>query len=152
MRPPASVGRADEVVLLRRRLEPASGGGAYYHVRVRDKDQFERFRTHDVGARGGIRRIAGRRSDGSWDTHQWLIAKDRAHVEDGRLVADTADARQVLDQFGGEVRHIRADTFSARPRPDAVEPNRPPKALKRPRRRNSTKAKRAKVARRLRRH
>ena len=44
------------------REEPGAGGGAYYRVQVRDEDEFVTFRTHDVGEKGGIQRLAGKRS------------------------------------------------------------------------------------------
>ena len=40
------------------------------------------------------------RESGSWDTQKWLIGKHHAHIEHGRLIADTEDARQVIEQLG----------------------------------------------------
>ena len=75
----------------------ATGEGEFFHVEVRPKGQFVTFRTQDVGEKGGIERVSGKRASGSWDTQKWLISKEQAHVEDGKLIPDTFDAREVLD-------------------------------------------------------
>ncbi len=100
----------------RRRVKPGrTGKGDYFHVEIRNKYEFELFRTQDVGEPGGIQRVAGRRSDGSWDTLKWLIGKDLAHVSQGRLVPDSDDARALLQQLGNEPVHVKGDIFRARP-------------------------------------
>ena len=123
----------------RSRAKPGTTGkGAYYHVEVRPKTQLATLRTHDVGERGGIERAAGRRASGSWDTLKWLIGKDHAHVERGRLVPDSPDARKVLDPLGSSPRQIGDDCF------EAVlgrnDPAKPTAAQKRARPRNRRKA------------
>lgn len=117
-----------------------SGGGDYFHIEVRPRDEFKTFRTQDVGKHGGIERVAGKRSSGSWDTQKWLIGKDHAHLSDGRLVADTEDAQHVLDTLGAEPRHISADRFEAEPRPNVREADKPTAAQQEARRRNIRKA------------
>ena len=125
----------------RRRKKPASSGrGEYYHVEVRPKSEFATFRTQDVGAKGGIERVAGKRSSGSWDTQKWLIAKAHAHVEHGRLIPDTEDAREVLDALGSKPVHIAGDRFKARPRRNVPESEKPTPAQRRARRTNIRKA------------
>jgi hypothetical protein len=63
----------------RGRQKPGSGGkGNYYHVEVRAGDDFETFRTQDVGDEGHLQRVAGKRPSGSWTTVKWLISKDDA--------------------------------------------------------------------------
>src|SRR5262245_2940446 len=74
-----------------RKKPGTSGEGNYYRIAVRDKAEFVTFRTQDVGEPGHVQRVAGKRSSGSWDTLTWLISKDDAHVENGKLVADTAE-------------------------------------------------------------
>src|SRR5258707_8965 len=60
----------------RGRAKPgATGEGEYYHIAVRPKEEFTTFRTHDVGKKGGIERVAGKRPSGSWDDQKWLISK-----------------------------------------------------------------------------
>lgn len=125
----------------RSRAKPGTGGeGDFYHVEVRSKHQFETFRTHDVGDKGGIERVAGQRSSGSWDTQKWLIGKDHAHIEDGKLVADSDDAKQVLDQLGSVPKHRSADRFEAKPRRNVPEKDKPTAAQQRARRENIKKA------------
>jgi hypothetical protein len=118
----------------------SKGGGEFFHIEVRPKSEFTTFRTQDVGHSGGIERVAGRRGSGSWDTQKWLIGKDHAHVEGGRLVADSADARHVLDALGSAPKHVEADRFRARPRPNVPESEKPTPAQRRARRRNIKKA------------
>ena len=101
----------------RARQKPGSTGkGGYYHVEVRSKGDFVTFRTQDVGRRGHIQRVAGKRSSGSWDTVKWLIGKEDAHIENNRLVPDTTGARKVLEQLGSKPVRLRGDRFEARPR------------------------------------
>lgn len=68
------------------------------------------IRTHDLEL--GIERVAGKRAGGSWNSREWLIAKDQAHVERGMLIGDTVDARRVLTVLGKEPRRIKADRFT----------------------------------------
>ena len=125
----------------RERQKPGTTGkGEFYHVEVRPKTQFTTFRTQDVGARGGIERVAGKRTSGSWDTQKWLIAKTHAHVENGRLVADSQDAREVLDELGSAPVHISGDRFKAKPRPNVPEDEKPTAAQEQARQRNIRKA------------
>jgi hypothetical protein len=50
-----------------------------------------------------------------------LINKDLAHVERGRLVPDTVDARKVLSTLGVTPRRVSGDRFQARNRPKVPE-------------------------------
>lgn len=118
----------------------ATGKGDYYHIEVRPKAQFTTFRTQDVGNRGGIERVAGKRSSGSWDTQKWLIGKEHAHIEDDKLIPDTQDAREVLDTLGSEPKHISGDRFKAAPRPNVPESEKPTPAQKRAQQTNIKKA------------
>ena len=118
----------------------ATGEGEYYHVEVRPKGQFTTFRTHDVGKKGGIQRVAGKRGSGSWDDQKWLISKHDAHVEGGKLIPDTADAQEVLEALGSEPVHVRGDRFKAKPRPNVPEKEKPTPAQKRSRAANVKKA------------
>lgn len=124
----------------KRRKPGATGKGEYYHIEVRPRAQFTTFRTQDVGEAGGIERVAGKRSSGSWDTQKWLIGKSHAHVEQGRLIADSADARQVLEQLGSEPKQVRGDRFSAQPRPNVPEEDKPTPAQRKARQRNIGRA------------
>ncbi len=125
----------------RGRAKPATTGrGEYYHIEVRPKREFILFRTQDVGGRGGIQRIAGKRSSGSWDTQKWLIGKDEAHIVGGSLVADTKEAREVLRTLGSKPTHISGDRFKAAPRENVPENKKPTPAQKRARLMNIKKA------------
>jgi hypothetical protein len=101
----------------RKRQKPGSGGqGKYYHVEVREGGEFETFRTQDVGDPGHLQRVSGKRPSGSWATVKWLIGKEDAHVEDGKLVGDTRDAKDLLKKLRSKPVQIRGDRFEAKPR------------------------------------
>lgn len=97
------------------RQKPGSSGkGDYYHVEVLPKSGFVTFRTQDVGTKGHIQRVAGKRASGSWATVKWLIGKEDAHLSGGKLVADTKGAKDVIKQLGVQPVHLRGDRFKAK--------------------------------------
>ena len=99
----------------RGRAKPgARGGGRFFRIEVAPGSRFIAFRYHDVGKKGGVERIAGQRPDRTWGTAGWLISKDMAHVERGRLVPDTADARKLLSALGVTPHHVIGDRFQAK--------------------------------------
>jgi hypothetical protein len=131
----------------RKRAKPGTKGeGHYYRVGVRPKKEFVTFRTQDVGEPGHVQRLAGKRQSGSWDTVTWLISKEDAHVENGKLIPDTADARDVLEKLGSTPRHVKGDIFEAKPRPNVPEREKPTPAQQRARRANIKKAQAARHA------
>jgi len=128
----------------RKRAKPGTKGeGDYFRIVVRTKDDFVMFRYQDVGEKGHILRLAGKRSSGSWDTQAWLISKDDAHVESETLVADTDDARSLLEGLGSTTTHIEGDVFEAKDRPNVPESKKPTEAQQRARLENIKKAQQA---------
>ena len=124
-----------------RRQKPGSGGqGNYYHIEVRDGGDFETFRTQDVGDPGHLQRVSGKRASGSWATVKWLIGKEDAHVEDGKLIGDTKDAKDLLKKLRTRPVKIRGDRFEAKPRRNVPERSKPTAAQTRARRQNVKKA------------
>jgi hypothetical protein len=100
-----------------KRAKPGTTGeGNYFHIVVRQKNQFSFFRNQDVGDPGHIQRLAGKRSSGSWDTHAWLVSKEDAHLEGEKLVPDSRDAKELLESLGSEPEHVKGDVFRARPK------------------------------------
>jgi hypothetical protein len=125
----------------RGRQKPGSGGkGDYYHVEVREGGGFETFRTQDVGDPGHLQRVAGKRSSGGWSTVKWLVSKEDAHVEDGKLVGDTTEAKDLIKKLGSKPVHIQGDRFEAKPRRNVPERSKPTAAQTRARRQNIKKA------------
>ena len=123
------------------RKKPGSGGqGNYYHVEVREGDGFETFRTQDVGDAGHLQRVGGKRASGSWATVKWLISKEDAHVEDGKLVGDTREARDLIKKLGSQPVQVRGDRFKARDRRNVPEKSKPTAAQTQARRQNIKKA------------
>jgi hypothetical protein len=97
------------------RKKPGSTGkGDYYHVEVRPKAGFVTFRTQDVGKRGHIQRVAGKKSTGTWETVKWLIGKEDAHVRGDKLVPDTKGAKDLIKELGAQPVHVSGDRFKAR--------------------------------------
>jgi hypothetical protein len=136
----SSGGRAVSQPRDRARAKPGeAGGGDFYRIIVRPKSEFEDFRYHDVGDGKGIERLAGRRAGGTWATHAWLVSKRFAHVENGKLIGDTADAREVIAQ-AGPVIFKEGDIFEGKPRRDVPEYEKPAPAQTRARGENMGKA------------
>jgi len=102
-----------------------TGEGKYYHVEVRPKDGFTAFRTQDVGDPGHLQRVAGKGESGSWTTVKWLISREDAHVEEGKLVPDTSDARELIGKLGSQPVHGNGDRFKARPQRNTSKRSRP---------------------------
>ncbi|MBI4137253.1 hypothetical protein HY469_04285 [Candidatus Roizmanbacteria bacterium] len=128
----------------RGRAKPGTTGeGEYFRIVVRPKDQFMSFRYHDVGDKGHVQRLAGRRSSGSWATQAWLISKQDAHRDNGTLVPDSKDAKDLLDMLGSKPKHVKADIFEAKDRPNVPERKKPTIAMRRAQRENIQKAQEA---------
>lgn len=130
-----------------RRKPGTGGGGGYYRINVRPKEQFVTFRTQDVGRPGHTQRIAGKRRSGRWDTQTWLVSKEDAHMEDGRLVIDVKKAKQTLGQVRGPISHVKGDVFEAKPRKNVPESEKPTPAQRRAQRANIKKAQQARRVR-----
>jgi hypothetical protein len=77
-----------------------------------------------------------------------LIGKEDAHLERGRLVADTPSARKILRQLGSAPVHVAGDRFKASDRPNVPERKKPTPAQRRARARNIKKAQTARRRRR----
>ncbi len=93
-----------------------------------------------MGEKGGIERVAGKRGNGSWDDQKWLISKEHAHIEGGKLVPDSEDAREVLEALGSEPEHLEGNRFTAKSRPNIPEEEKPTPAQRRAQQRNIKKA------------
>ena len=136
-----SAERAESQPEGRQRETPGKGGaGDFYHIEVRPKEEFVTFRTQDVGEKGGIERVGGQRENGSWDTVKWLVSKDYAHIENGKLVADHPDAKGLFDDLGTEPKHIEGDLFEAKDRRNVPERDKPTEAQRKAQQQNIEKA------------
>jgi hypothetical protein len=112
-----------------KRAKPGTKGeGDYFRITVRPKGEFSIFRYHDVGEKGHMQRLAGKRSSGYWDTHVWLISKEDAHLEGDTLIPDTEDARNLIEDLGSTPKHIKEDVFEAKDRPNIPESEKPTEA------------------------
>lgn len=128
----------------RKRAKPGTTGeGEYFRIVVRPNDDFTTFRYHDIGEKGHILRLAGKRNSGSWDTQVWLISKEDAHLEGDTLVADTEDARKVIEALATKPEHVKGDIFEAKDRLNVPERKKPTEAQLRAWRENIKKAQQA---------
>lgn len=135
----------------RTRAKPGTTGeGDYFRIVVRSKDDFTTFRYHDVGDKGHILRLAGKRSSGTWDTQAWLISKQDAHLEGDVLIADSEDAKNLIDELAAKPKRLKGDVFEAKDRPNVPERKKPTEAQKRARRENIKKAQQARWANKVR--
>ena len=125
----------------RARKKPGTGGkGKYYRIVVRPKDEFTSFRAHDVGRKGHIIRLAGRRRNGNWDTQAWLIAKTDARMGGGKLIGKTTDAKKILAKLRTKPRKVKGSIFKAKGRRNVPERAKPTAAMRRAQRKNIKKA------------
>lgn len=125
----------------RARKKPGvGGGGRYYRIVVRPKEDFIFFRYHDIGRPGHSVRLAGRRSSGRWDTQAYLISKQDVRVEEGKLVSSDPGIKKILRSLGSRVHHIKGDVYGAKPRRNVPENKKPTLAQRRAQVENIRKA------------
>jgi hypothetical protein len=125
----------------RARKKPGTGGKAtYYRIVVRPKSEFSSFRSHDVGRKGHVIRLAGKRKSGTWDTHAWLIGKEDAKISGNTLVGTSASVKKVLSQLRTKPRRVRGFIFEAKSRKNIPEKSKPTPSMKRAQTRNIKKA------------
>ena len=123
------------------RAKPGSRStGRFFHIEVRPAREFVTFRVQDIGAPGGVERLAGLRANGSWDTQKWLVEKTQAHIEKDRLVADSVEVEELLKALGSAPVRIRGDRFKAKPRRKIPAAEKPTPAMRRAQLRNIKKA------------
>lgn len=128
----------------RARRRPGTGGkGRYFRIEVRPTARFVSYRLHDVGRGGHTKRLAGKRTSGSWDTKSWLVLKSDAHVKGRTLVIDNPSTKTALKGIRGPIRHFKGDIFRAKPRRNVPEASKPTPAQRRARTKNIKKAQRA---------
>ena len=131
----------------RRRAKPGSmGEGDYYRIELRPSSDFTFFRNHDVGDKGHLIRVAGKRTSGSWDTVAWLVSKEDAHNEGETLIGDSEDAKQLIESLGTKPKHVKGDIFEAKDRPNIPEKKKPTEAQKKAWAENIKKAQAARWA------
>jgi hypothetical protein len=134
--------------MTKRKAPGTTGKGKFYRIEVRPKSDFKLFRTQDVGRKGGLERLAGKRATGSWGTVSWLINKDDAHTERGRLVIDDKKAKTALKQIRGPIVHIKGDVFKAHPARNVPEHEKPTSAMRKAQKANIKKAQLARAKKR----
>lgn len=132
----------------KRKAPGTTGKGKFFRIEVRPKSDFKLFRVQDVGRKGGLERLAGKRPSGSWGTVSWLISKDDAHTERGKLIIDDKKAKSALAQIRGPIVHVKGDVFRAHPARNVPEREKPTPAMRRAQKSNIKKAQRARAKKR----
>jgi len=128
----------------RGRRRPGTGGhGQYFRIEVRPNARYVAFRLQEVGRSGHTKRLAGRTAKGHWSTKSWLVHKSDAAVKDGKLIIKPGKARSVLKSIRGGITHLKGDIFSAKPRKNIPEAEKPTAKQRRAYRKNIKKAQRA---------
>ena len=129
----------------RKRAKPGTAGkGNFYRITVRPKSQFTFFRNQDVGGKGHIERIAGKRKSGSWATQAWLIEKTDAKVKGNILIGITPEAKDLIRSLSSKPKLEKGDVFSAKPKRNVPEKEKPTSAMKTAQKKNIKKAQEAK--------
>ncbi len=130
----------------KRKAPGSTGKGKFYRIEIRPKGQFTTFRLQDVGTKGGLERLTGKRTSGSWDTASWLISKDKAEVVKGHLKITDKKDQSVLKQIKGPIVHVKGDIFRTHPR-NVPEAKKPTPAMRRAQKTNIKKAQAARKKR-----
>ena len=126
-----------------RKKPGTTGRGKFFRIEVRPKGQFKTFRVQDVGRRGGLERLAGKRPSGSWDTVSWLVSKEDASIKNGKLIISEPKAKSVLKSIRGPITHVKGDVFKALSHRNVPEKEKPTRKQRRAQRANIKKAQRA---------
>ena len=106
------------------------GGGKFYHVIVRPKSQFVLFRNHDDGRKGHVERLAGKKKNGNWATHAWLVDKREAKIVDDILVGKNSKVQNVLSRLRRKPVWKNGDVFIAGPEINVREVDKPTPAMR----------------------
>lgn len=98
-------------------MKYAEKQGGFYYIEVKPIAEYKTFRTlRNTSEKDGIERVGGQREDGSWDTVKWLVNKEMAHVENGKLVADDPAVKELFDRLGSKPKQIEGVRFRAKDR------------------------------------
>ncbi len=125
----------------RSRKKPGSTGkGEYYRIIIRPKSEFITFRAHDVGRKGHLIRITGKKSSGSWSTQSWLISKKDARKIKGKIIISNPQIKKAIAKLQSAPKQLKADIFTARPRKNIPESTKPTRAMRTAQKRNIKKA------------
>ncbi|MDQ3634595.1 MAG: hypothetical protein M3405_08820 [Acidobacteriota bacterium] len=91
-----------------------SNDSNFYHIEIRSPAEFKRFRLVGINEKIGIEKVNGQREDCSWEIVKWLVSKDAAHIEDGKLIADHKKVQEIFDKINSVPIHIEGDRFVAK--------------------------------------
>ena len=123
------------------RAKPGTTGeGNFYRINIRPASGFVLFRNHDVGKKGHLERIAGKRKNNNWDTQCWLVNKKDAKVENNTLIGKTKAVKDLINTLGSKPKLIRGDIFKAKVEKNVPEKDKPTPKMKKAQMANIKKA------------
>lgn len=89
-------------------------GVGSYRITVRPKNQYTTFRTQEIVP--GLKRIAGRRFNGTWVTVTWLVSKDCARLDEREcLIISNRKIHVLMDHIKSPIKPVDGDVFKAEP-------------------------------------
>jgi hypothetical protein len=83
----------------------------YFRIIIRPRKQFVAFRTLGAEAPSSVQRLTNHQPMSIRPNQTWLLSKEIAHVEKGRIIPDTSEAVELLAAFGHQPVHQRDDLF-----------------------------------------
>jgi len=89
----------------------AASKRGYFRIITRPRQRFAAFCGQDVAEPSIVQRLTERGPTPGDKTQTWLLSKEMAHVEKGRIVPDTKEAADLLATFGREPVHRTDDLF-----------------------------------------
>ena len=85
--------------------------GQYFIIIIRPRDEFVKFKSDPVSGEGMLQQIHGQNSKKQWSTQSWLISKEGATVNKGKLVSTSHHVSKLLRAIGGKITKLSDDTF-----------------------------------------
>lgn len=89
----------------------AASKKGYLRIITRPRLHFANSCVQDAGDPGSIQRLTDGRQLSANKSQTWLLSKDMAHVERGKIVPDTLEAAELLATFSREPVHRTDDLF-----------------------------------------
>lgn len=89
----------------------AASKQGYLRIITKPRLHFATSCAQDVGRPGSVQRLTDRRQLSANKSQTWLLSKEIAHVEKGKIVPDTLEAAELLATFSREPVHRTDDLF-----------------------------------------
>ncbi len=100
--------------MAKRKAPGETGQGRFFHISILPKRRFFKFRTHDVGKKGGIERVAGHSRKTGWKTQKWIVDKDMAIERGGYLLPVSIFSVELFKTFPKRPKRVKGDIYTVR--------------------------------------